>query len=254
MSKAKALSQDDIRVGDRAIHSTHDFDKFNIIHGNRQVDKNHVRELQRLMVENGNLTNQFPIVVNANMEVIDGQHRLEALRGLGWEVAYIIEDDASIAMVRSINLGNKNWNWRDMAQSFADLGNKEYAWLLHFVDKHNLSFSIAMRFAGQSIARRTDSDYYQGNMVIADKTAAEDMVEHYKKALKYVDEAMSLRDFATSLYRLSQSPAYDKDRMIEKLKEKGYTLPIKASQNDFMRKLEEIYNSGLSVENKVRLF
>lgn len=250
MSKANSS----IEVGDRTIKSTSDYTIFKTMHGNRNVNDNHVKELQRLLVDNGNLTNQFPIVVNDEMEVIDGQHRLEALKGLGWEVAYIVETGATLNMVRAINLGNKNWNWRDMAESYASLGNKEYDWFLRFVDSQKLNYSLGMKFAGQNIDKRTSGDYYQGYMFIEEKTKAVEMAEHFHAAMSHVEEGMSQRDFGYALYRLRQSPNYDDARMLKKLSEKGYTLPTKASQADFMRKLEEIYNDQLSADNKVRLF
>lgn len=241
-------------VGERRIKSTMDYSLFKTMPGNREVNRRHVRELIRLLNKAGNLTNQFPIVVNENMEVIDGQHRLEALKELGWEVAYIQEKGATLNMVRAINLGNKNWNWRDVAQSFADLGNKEYEWFLRYIDRHNLGFTVACRFSGLPVDKRNGSDYYQGYLFVEHKTKAEEMAEHFKEALKYVNEEIAQREFGIALNNLSKSAAYDRDRMIEKLKEKGYTLPNRATIADFMRKLEEIYNDKLQAENKVRLF
>lgn len=243
-----------ITVGDRHIQSTSDYSIFKTMDGNRNVNTNHVKELQRLLVDNGNLTNQFPIVVNKDMEVIDGQHRLEALKGLGWEVAYTVEDGATLNMVRAINLGNKNWNWRDMAESYAALGNDEYKWFLKYCDRHGFNYSIAMKFCGQNVDKRNSSDYYQGYLVIEHKTKAEEMAEHFKAAMQYVEEGMSPRDFGYALFKLRQSPFYNDERMLQKLQEKGHTLPTKASQNDYMRKIEEIFNDHFSPENKVRLF
>lgn len=242
-----------LNVGDRTIKSTMDYELFRVMPGNREVERTHVRELVRLLQQNGNLTNQFPIVVNEDMEVIDGQHRLEALKELGWEVAYIQEKGATLNMVRAINLGNRNWNWRDIAQSYADLGNEEYKWFLRYVDTHGISYTLACVFLGLPMDKRTNSDFYQGYMFIEHKTKGVEMVEYYLEVMKYIDD-VAPREFGRALATLRASPAYDDKRMIEKLKELGHTLPHRANKNDYMRRLEEIYNNKLSEENKVRLF
>lgn len=249
------MAKSDLIVGDRTIHSTSDYSQFKVMEGNRNVSRVHVKELQRLMIDNGNLTNNFPIIVNKNFEVLDGQHRLQALQELGWEVAYVIEDGATINMVRAINLGNKNWNWRDIAESYETLGNHEYGWFLRYLDRHGLSFSIAMRFCDLNAGRNvSSSDYYQGYLFIADKTKAEEMAEHYKEVLKYLPEDISQREIAYSIFNLRKSPYYDGERMIHKLEQLGHTLPLRASVPDYTRKLEEIFNNGYAPENKARLF
>lgn len=250
------MSKQEILAGNRVIMSTDDYGLFKQMKGNRLVDQNHVKELQGLMLTNGNLTDQFPIVVNKRMEVIDGQHRLEALKGLGWNVCFIKEDDANITMVRAINLGNKNWDWRDMAESYAELGNKEYRWFLDYIDKYEINFSLASRFIGvRSQGRHAlSSAYYTGGLVIPNKEDAIEMAEHFREAFEHTSDTMSMHDFGFALQRLTLSPAYSKERMIAKLKQKGYTLPTRASQPDMLRVLEELFNSGWSEENKVRLF
>lgn len=250
------MSKQEILAGNRVIMSTDDYGLFKQMKGNRLVDQNHVKELQGLMLTNGNLTDQFPIVVNKRMEVIDGQHRLEALKGLGWNVCFIKEDDANITMVRAINLGNKNWDWRDMAESYAELGNKEYRWFINFIDKYEINFSLASRLTGLKSRGRNalSSPYYVGDLIIENKEDVIKQAEHLKEALSYTSDTMSTHDFGFALLHLMQSPAYNESRMLDKLKQKGYKLPDRASRADMLRVLEELFNSGWSEENKVRLF
>lgn len=250
-------SKKDLIVGDRTIHTTTDYAQFKTMSGNRNVNKAHVRELQRLLVDNGNLTNQFPIVVNKEMEVIDGQHRLEALRELGWEIAYIVEDGATINMVRAINLGNKNWNWRDLGQSYSNLGNKEYAWFLRFIESQNISFTLAIRFCGVKGTQGSysaNSDYNQGYLYIPEKTKAVETAEHYNAVIRELEDGMASREFGYAIHKLKQSAQYDPERMIQKIKEKGHTLPRRATTPDYLRLLEELYNDKVHEENRVRLF
>ena len=58
---------------------TTDYDIFKGIVGNRKVEKKHV-EMLTGAIDRNNLLNVRPIIVNEEMMVIDGQHRLEAAK------------------------------------------------------------------------------------------------------------------------------------------------------------------------------
>lgn len=239
----------------RKVMSTNDYDQFKTLEGNREVDRRHVNQLIKLLVANGNLTDQFPIIISKDGYVIDGQHRLEALKTLGWEVGYIIEENANIETVRNINQGNKNWSWRDVAESYANLGNVEYEWFLQFYDSHiELTYTLAMLFCGGKQSKRNSSAsaFNQGTFVITDKAKAQQYARQYSEIRALVD--ITNHDFGKALNKIFTSPFYDHERMVDKLHSYGHQLPIKASTTDYQRELERIFNYGYSEENKARLF
>lgn len=251
------MSKPDFSIGKRSLLTTKDYEKFKTMGGNRTVNKTHVKELQRLMIDNGNLTAQFPIIVSADYEIIDGQHRFEALKNLGWEIGYTIQDGATINMVRAINLGNRNWNWRDMAESYSSLGNAEYTWFLKFVESYKLGFSLALRFCnvkGTQGMNGSLGDFSQGYLFVDDKPKAVAMAKHWNEVVASLDEDATSREFGYAIHKLHQSPFYKEERMIQKLKEKGHTLPRRAVATDYQRLLEELYNDSIREENRVRLF
>ena len=67
--------------------STKEYDKFSYINGNREVNGVHVAMLRKAMRENTLIS---PIIVNEHLEIIDWQHRFQALRELWKEVKYIV--------------------------------------------------------------------------------------------------------------------------------------------------------------------
>jgi hypothetical protein len=243
----------DEKLTTRTVRMTNDYTKFKDLPGNRQVDKRHVNQLIRLMTENGNLTDQFPVVVDKEGYVIDGQHRLEALKVLGWEVGYIVEEAATIDTVRNINRGNKNWSWRDIAESYARLGNKEYQWFLHYYDKYDISYTLAMMFCGTKMTKRSANGMYaSGEMVIPDKDQAIKFAEQYTDLREAVD--ITSHDFGKALNKIFHSPFYDHERMVRKMREQGHTLPIKANESDYRRDIESVFNYAYPEDNKFRLF
>lgn len=252
MAKTKTF---DDALTTRQVMSTNDYSKFKTLEGNRKVNAQHVNQLIKLLVANGNLTDQFPIIISKDGFVIDGQHRLEALKTLGWEVGYIVEESATIETVRNINQGNKNWSWRDVAESYANLGNDEYRWFLDYYDRHEeLTYTLAMQFCGAKQSKRSSSSsaFNQGSFTVEDPVRAELFARQYADLRELTD--ITGHDFGKALNKIFASPYYDHERMIDKLKSYGHQLPIKASQTDYQRELERIFNHGYSEENRVRLF
>lgn len=231
--------------------TTTNYSRFGTIEGNRRVSRRHVKELKRLIRTNGNLNEKFPIKVNSRMEILDGQHRFEALKELGLPIVYEIVDGANINTVRAINLGNKNWDWRDIGRSYADLGNKEYEWFLDYVDQYGINYGLAMAFCDQPIGRGYTSRFYAGRLNIEDKPKAVQAVEHYLELRQFVPHVL-VREFGLAVNTAMRAEGYSGEQMVRKMSEHNHLVPAKATRVDFLRALEDIYNHSMA--NRLRLF
>lgn len=240
------------QVFTKEVRTTNDLSIFKTMDGNRKVNDSHVKQLQKLMLQNGNLTYEFPIIIDGDGYVIDGQHRLEALRGLGWEIGYRVEENATIETVRAINQGNRNWSWRDLAYSYASRGSEPYAWFLNFVDQYGLRFHPALTIACGKESRGNAKQFNSGDLTIIDKAKAHDIARQVVEVQRLVQ--ITNGDFSNALINIMRSPAYDHERMMHKLRQQGELLPPKARHTDYMRKLEDMYNFGFSDDNRARLF
>lgn len=234
------------------LHTTSEYGRFTVLEGNRNVSRSHVNELKRLIQKNGNLTEKFPIKVNPNGDILDGQHRLQALKELKQPVTYEVVRDADINTVRAINLGNRNWTWKDMAESHYKLGNEEYGWFLQYVSDYDLPFLVALSYCDNPASRGHDSSFNRGGLLVESKDLAIERAKHYREICDVT--GISHRDFALAIRLLSLNEKYDQNRMLKKLAERGDTLPLKATRLDYARALEEIYNYNMGETNRVRLF
>lgn len=259
MTKTKA-TKDHTVVSTNPVYMTKDYGFFKVMGANRNVDTIHVKQLQRLMLQNGNLTGEFPIIVDKEGYVVDGQHRLAALTEMGWEVGYRVEETATIETVRAINQGNRNWSWRDVADSYAKQGNQNYSWFLSFVDQYGLKFDPALMVVVNSSVgggglRATNSyrsRFFGGNLEILDKARAHDVGRQITEISRMVQ--LDNNDFTKSLATLMRSPHYDHERMLNKMRQQGETLPTKARVSEYNRLIEDIFNFGFSEGNRLRLF
>lgn len=223
--------------------STTDYSAFKVIRGNRYVDAQHVKRLAKKIVREGNLTQYFPIIVNENMEVIDGQHRLRALEQLGYPVYYEVRPELNIGSVISFNTGNRNWSWRDYAMSYADRGNTHYKQFLELQEEFKERFRILMTYTGNGSSHSKDKHesrvFYEGDMVIRDFALARRLLTQYKELADEAGDAS--REFAIAAYRFMRTPSYDHAKMLGKVAEYGETFGRCYTISDYLFAFEVVW-------------
>lgn len=106
------------------IKKTRKYDIFRFKKENREINYNKVMNLKSKLINDGRQI--VPIICNRDMEVIDGQHRLEALKELGWEVMYYVDEAVTVKDLISINNTQKNWGLMDYIHYYASSGNDTY--------------------------------------------------------------------------------------------------------------------------------
>jgi len=234
-------------------YMTEDYDQFVTLKGNRNVKELHVKRLMKQMTENGNMIDQFPIVINEKMEVVDGQHRLEALRRLKWPVVYEVKEGLTVDAVRVINSGHQNWTWYDYAVSFAELGNENYQRFLNLYKHFGFNYSVLLYYSDSTINKRSGSHFYTGEFKLNDQKKAFDLLEQYRQVADAAEH--DTREFAYAMKDVMQSASYDHKRMVDKMNKYGHMKlkPLRA-KTDYLRMIEEIYNTYVGEDQKVRLF
>ena len=90
------------------IQKTTNYGIFRHLNFNRNLDKTNLTKLRK-QTEKRFQMHKFPIIVNKNYEIIDGQHRFEVCRDMGTPVYYIVEnkEQAEISDVRSVNIAGR---------------------------------------------------------------------------------------------------------------------------------------------------
>ena len=105
------------------LFETRDYSIFKRARGNRPVDKAHVAQLKKLIADKdiGD-----PVKVNRGLEVIDGQHTLQARRELGLPVPYIIINSNDPLDIARVNTGRKNWSMESYLGHHCARGKMDY--------------------------------------------------------------------------------------------------------------------------------
>lgn len=235
------------------IYQTEDYDLFKKIAGNRTINKAQVSRLSASLDEKPELVAAIPIIVNDKMEVIDGQHRLQALKKLNLPVNYFIVDGMELPDVQRLNSNTQNWRPLDYAKSFSELGFKDYDVYLEFREMYHLQHQVLIAYlsqkAGGGVTHRQwrEGKFKTGNLGVAHKLCKElkDITRIYPRAEN--------RSFCQAFRKISLNPLYNHDRMIEKLTRFAHKLVDQVNVEGYMREIERIYNYH-SGARRVRLF
>src|SRR5690606_14115703 len=127
------------------------------------VDMKHVR---RLAGEIGkkNLLHLNPIIVDAGMNIIDGQHRLAAARLLGVPVYWEQDDAISKEDIAMLNSNKKNWALLDYIKFHTEEGVTGFDVLSEFIQRNpEMRATTAIKLLS-STGRRITSEIRAGKI------------------------------------------------------------------------------------------
>lgn len=229
----------------KVILQTMDYSKFKKLKGNRNVDPVRVQRIIQSIKKVGYITS--PLIVNEDLEVIDGQGRLEALRILGLPVEYIVHENIGIDECISMNINQINWVDRDYIYSYADRNYKSYILLKNLMEKYKLNLMI-LAMAVKKRSRFDSNMIRNGNLKITQ--------EEYEEAQKRLDYAISFIPFCKrkhgSLSKLLQAcilcydfKDIDNKRLFEKITEFMPLMTPWSSLDECFVSIEEVYNRNI---------
>lgn len=114
---------------------TRDYSVFKYLSGNRDINLHNVNNIVKNVLENGLLPTI--VIVNENMEVIDGQHRIEAFKQLNLPVEFQIRKGLGLKDCIAYNVSSKKWGMIDYINSYAERGIEDYITLKKCIDEYS---------------------------------------------------------------------------------------------------------------------
>ena len=233
------------------IMKTKDYLMFKKQTGNRVLDNPNLKDL-RAKIENNNLLDYHPIIVSHDMEVIDGQHRLEVASEEGLEISYIVIPNMNkLEVTRSINTTGKKWTLQNFLDSYASSNHPKYVFFKELMEK-NKALTISKVLFMLTNGKCEASEFREGKLhserlekFIAIKNLASDfgMIDKKLSVNSYM-----LRALTKIIY---DCPNVDTARLVNKsLAKRRMLLHLPADHTMVVEILEELYNHGL--HNKVQ--
>jgi hypothetical protein len=228
---------------------TTDYSVFKILSSNRSLDTTNLKRIKASLQAN-NLLEMCPIIVTPSMEVIDGQHRLQAAKELGIPVWYVINHTSHDEDIILLNAAKKNWTLEDYLNFYVAKNLPEYRKVLEFCEKYDLSVRQYLRsyfYEGKIVER-----FKAGTYKFPDPekiTALEKSIEKTKQIIEVIEKYCFARKIVSksphlqkALYLLVELPELDLEILCRKIAQKADIVRSCGSCGAYYQMFLDIYN------------
>ncbi len=234
-----------------AVFEERNYSLFKDFNGNRNVNKIHLKRLQKSMEEE---YLKIPIIVNENYEIIDGQHRYLACKELKLPIFFIKIKGYGLKQIQRINSNVKQWSFNDYLSTYADEELPEYIKVRKFINKYEFgqNESLAMLLGYTNLTNENIRKKFEaGEFKIKDLKEAERKAEMLTM-IKTFYSGYKRRSFVVAMLSLLDNKLFDFYLFLKKLKFQSTKLIDCTTKEQYLIIIESIYNYKTS--EKVRLF
>jgi len=245
------LVNDDV-VGE--IYSTSDYTKFRLVYGNRQLKRSKVIRM-REAIKQENKIQAYPIVVNSNYQIIDGQHRFIALAELGLPVCYIVNNTFKISVIAISASNQDKWKSDDYLESWCTLGRNDYIVFRNFMKTYDTNFTVTLVLFNGRFTGGLYRDFAEGKFSAKYHKRAKKWIKMVHEFKEYIQDIHKDRHFVRAILNCFSHPEYNHKRMLRKMQLQGSAvIEKKMNRLDYIRQIESLYNWHESEDNQVRFF
>lgn len=223
-----------------------DYSKFSILDENRNIDHNHIDKIKASITKHGYLSSN-PIIVDENMNIVDGQHRFLACKEMGLPIDYEVVEDSQ-SMIIDLNTTQKKWSIYDYLKYYAVKDkNENYTRVLNLMGKYKTSaqmiFSIALRRGMGGEITRAVRD---GNLKFG--TDEVTRVENCFKKIDIISRNLKkgkVTRLVQALMHISRNPLFSWDRMLRQSELYPTVAYNCRSIAEYIVMLKELYNFNI---------
>jgi hypothetical protein len=231
--------------------STKDYSIFKEFSSNREVDPKHVNRLVRA-IEKKNLLYVNPIIVDGQMRVIDGQHRLAAAAILQVEIFYI-ESDVDRKDISVLNSNQKNWNAMDYINYYTIEHVDSFVQLSRLMNKFPAMSLSALLTLSNSENRRCLSELKDGLLDVLNINEAIEICEFIKELnIKYEYRFVFDSRFPLAVLKAFKAENFDPDVLLNKIESSPRSFVQCHTTKQYCEMIQEVYNRSMS-KNIIKL-
>ena len=232
------------------------YTKFTLLDDNRDINDVHVEALAKSMKKSGQL---MPIIVNENLEVLDGQHRLKACELLGLPVAYVINIGGNSRQVALINNTQKSWLTNDYLKHYSHeswRNHAEYKKIIMFEKENKLSHTVCMCLLSDNLnnGRRWDTgvmkSFKEGNFKIKNLERAQTYASQLLKFKSFVPNLVRIVRFCIAFIKVSQLKGFNLELAYKQIEKNSNKFDKCVNQEDWIEAFVDAYNYKLVTKGK----
>jgi ParB/Sulfiredoxin domain len=231
-----------LRTKDTSIFKRHD--------KNRPIDEPNLRKIMASM-KACNLLEFRPILVDQDMHVIDGQHRLEAAKQLGLEVFYQVDTSANSENIILLNANVKPWKIDDYVNFYIQSGNVDYIEFKKFADKNGITLFDLYCFTGAKSGKGSNKLRIGKcpKLTPEIKTLVEMTLAAYREIIRVMEQYhLHATKFTKSpklraaIFSILRREGFYLPKLLDKLVKKIDTLHPCSDTNGYFSMVRDIYN------------
>ena len=227
------------------VKETKNYDMFSTLTGNRNINPLHLSRLIDSMKEEHLMS---PIIVNEDYEVIDGQHRLIASKELNLPIHYIVQHNYNLSHIQRYNQNSKDWTMMDFISGYAELGNKDYKYLLDFYQETDLTITSCITLLSNSGS--ATNAIRNGVWKARHKARAKEICQWLGLIRRYYDN-VNRKTFVSALIKMYDNENFNFAHLLSKIQLQPMALVDCHKTDDYIMLIESIYN--YKSRNKVNL-
>lgn len=226
------------------MNRTSDYGKFKLLLGNRHIRKSKIKHIAESIKEYG--WRKQPILVNDKYEIIDGQHRFEALKSLNMPIEYVMDAKASLAECQALNMFQSNWTVEDYINSYAENGQADY------INFRNLCKSFpkigmnAVLYSISEAAQSSKSIVTNGGLIcsLEQYSAASDKLAYLNDLIPYINKVRGRIDYLSIaiLFVVKHEPDCKLDRFKKVITTYYSDITPVGDVRSALLQLERLYN------------
>lgn len=232
---------------------TRDLSIFKKHEKNRKIDPNNLKKIIS-SIQARNLLDMRPILVDSELRVKDGQHRLEAAKILGIEICYQIQEDVSDEDMILLNVNQASWSREDFLNYYENSGSVEYLKLREFCDKNGMRANDAINLFSKfsRVDGKKSLKFKKGEFKFPNPDEISKIEENLKKTDEIVDlmnnlsiakqHFLSSKRIKEAIYRIVANELVDFNKLKKKISIKFDSIRLAASVEAYYHLLKDIYN------------
>jgi len=218
---------------------------------NRAIDEKHLENLVNA-ISAKNLLKHYPILVNRDMVVIDGQHRVKAAEILGLRIYYQIVDDMSVPDVIEIADIPKRWTLIDHCRHWVARGNEHYKAIWDFHMKYSwMPFNLITKYTVQNTPDMTWAQAFRRGFAVSSALPRLEMLANRAYDFKPYLRTYKSQNFIYALSALADIPNYSHERMLARIEYQSTRLVPCATTRQYLELLASIYNTRTHADNLI---
>lgn len=236
------------------LQETSNYTQFKKLEGNRTLDPNNLKNLETA-IKKSNYLKYHPIIVNKDMYVIDGHHRLQVAENLDVPVYYLIDEtkdkDEAYEHILTSNVNQKNWTLENYFNLYAQKDqNPNYIEFLNLMGALQLRPKALLGLITASyngnclqIVKNGEFKLPSDGKLLERVTMAYFEFKNFVEERKIKPSSMFTSSYFTNAFRmLMANETLDVDLFFQKLENRWFELRPQATPKDWLELLLSIYN------------